>query len=135
MRVDPLRFRQSLFNLLSNACKFTENGTITLEVERELVDGHDWVNWHVRDTGIGIAPDDQKRLFQSFSQVDSSATRKYSGTGLGLAISRDLCRKMGGDITVESELGAGSTFTIRLPLIPTQNEQSPDMTSQSLATG
>ena len=109
---DPVKFRQSLFNLLSNACKFTENGTVTLEVERQ----RDQLLWHVRDTGIGIAPEQQHRLFQSFSQVDSSATRKYGGTGLGLSISQRLCQMMDGEITVHSAPGQGSTFTIRMPL-------------------
>lgn len=112
MLADPVKFRQSLFNLLSNACKFTENGVVTLEVERE----DNAVLWHVRDTGIGINAEQQNRLFQSFSQVDSSATRKYGGTGLGLAISQRLCQLMGGEITLQSAPGAGSTFTIRMPL-------------------
>ncbi len=112
MLTDAVKFRQSLFNLLSNACKFTEDGVVTLEVETQ---GRDLL-WHVRDTGIGIEPEQQHRLFQSFSQVDSSATRKYSGTGLGLAISQRLCQLMGGDITLRSEPGRGSVFTIRMPL-------------------
>ena len=108
---DPVKFRQSLFNLLSNACKFTEDGVVTLEVQREA----DQVYWHVRDTGIGIDAEQQHRLFQSFSQVDSSATRKYGGTGLGLAISQRLCQMMDGEISLESAPGQGSTFTIRIP--------------------
>jgi signal transduction histidine kinase len=117
MYADALKFRQSLLNLLSNACKFTENGTVTLEVAREQVDGREWINWHVRDTGIGIAPEDRTKLFKSFSQLDPSATRKHEGTGLGLAISRKFCRMMGGDITVESTPGKGSAFTMRLPAL------------------
>ena len=113
--LDLTRFRQSLFNLLSNACKFTENGTVTLEVEPQRIDDCDWVDWHVRDTGIGIARDDQPKLFQAFSQVDASNTRQHGGTGLGLAISQRFCQMMGGEITVDSEPGQGSTFTIRLP--------------------
>jgi len=111
IRADLVKFRQSLFNLLSNACKFTEDGTVTLEVESQ---GRD-VLWHVRDTGIGIDQGQQNKLFQSFSQVDGSATRRYGGTGLGLAISQRLCRLMGGEISVESAPGEGSTFTIRIP--------------------
>jgi signal transduction histidine kinase len=117
MYADVLKFRQSLLNLLSNACKFTENGTVTLEVARERVDDREWINWHVRDTGIGIAPEDKMKLFKSFSQLDSSATRKHEGTGLGLSISRKFCRMMGGDITVESTPGKGTAFTMRLPAL------------------
>jgi PAS domain S-box-containing protein len=115
MRADLTKVRQTLFNLLSNACKFTEHGTITLEVTRETVDGGGWVAFHVRDTGIGMTPEQMEKLFQEFSQADASMTRKYGGTGLGLAISRKFCQLMGGDITVESTLGHGSTFIIRLP--------------------
>jgi signal transduction histidine kinase len=122
MLADPVKFRQSLFNLLSNACKFTENGVITLEVERQQQE----VLWHVRDTGIGIDAEQQHRLFQSFSQVDSSATRKYGGTGLGLAISQRLCQLMGGEITLASAPGAGSTFTIRMPLETAAPQNSQD---------
>jgi len=116
VRMDALKFRQSLLNLLSNACKFTENGTIQLEVEECLEAGGDWVDWRVRDSGIGIEEKDIRKLFQAFSQVDSSATRKFGGTGLGLAISQRFCQLMGGQITVESKPGKGSTFSIRLPL-------------------
>ncbi len=115
VEADPMRFRQSLLNLLSNACKFTEKGTVRLNVERSRVDGKEWIDCHVSDTGIGIAPEHKAKLFQSFSQVDSSAKRKYGGTGLGLAISQRFCRLMGGEITVQSEAGKGATFTIRLP--------------------
>ncbi len=113
--VDPVKFRQSLLNLLSNACKFTENGTITLSVSRCRKQGRDHICWKVQDTGIGIERDDLNRLFRPFSQVDSSVTRRHGGTGLGLAISQRLCLLMGGEITVESSLGAGSTFTISIP--------------------
>jgi signal transduction histidine kinase/CheY-like chemotaxis protein len=119
MHADMVRLRQCLFNLTSNACKFTENGKITLEALREPgaapASGGDWVCFKIRDTGIGMTPEQMDKLFQSFTQADPSTTRKYGGTGLGLAISRRLCRIMGGDITVESELGKGSTFTLRLP--------------------
>jgi signal transduction histidine kinase len=106
---------QSLLNLLSNACKFTEQGTISLTITREEETGRDYIGWQVRDTGIGIDRENLNRLFHAFSQVDSSVTRKHGGTGLGLAISQRLCRLMGGEITVESCPGQGSTFTIRMP--------------------
>jgi signal transduction histidine kinase len=117
MNVDPVRFRQSLLNLLSNACKFTEHGVVSLDITREVREEQEWLNWNVRDTGIGISPDQQKRLFQAFSQVDPSATRRYGGSGLGLAISQKFCQAMGGRITVESDVGRGSTFTIRMPAV------------------
>ena len=115
MRADLTKVRQALFNLLSNACKFTERGTITLAVTRETGGGQDSMVFAVSDTGIGMTPEQLARLFEAFTQADASTTRKYGGTGLGLAISRRFCRMMGGDVTVESEPGQGSTFTIRLP--------------------
>jgi signal transduction histidine kinase len=122
MHADLTKVRQTLFNLLSNAAKFTEQGTITLSVARQAGrrqrpgdGGEDWLTFVVRDTGIGMTPDQMSRLFEAFSQADVSTTRKYGGTGLGLAISRRFCQMMGGDITVESEPGRGSTFTVRLP--------------------
>jgi adenylate cyclase len=104
-----------VLNLLSNACKFTEQGTVTLEAWREGTDEDSWLVVAVADTGIGMAPEQLDRLFQEFSQADASTTRKYGGTGLGLAISRRLARLMGGDIAVESTLGKGSRFTVRVP--------------------
>jgi signal transduction histidine kinase len=115
MHTDLTKVRQSLFNLLSNAAKFTEGGTIRLDVTRVPVDGVDWFTFSVRDTGIGMTPEQMGKLFQAFSQVDASTTRKYGGSGLGLAITKRFCQMMGGDISVESEYGVGSTFTIRLP--------------------
>jgi GAF domain-containing protein/CheY-like chemotaxis protein len=115
MRGDLTKVRQALFNLLSNACKFTDHGTVALAADREVVDGTEWLRFAVRDTGIGLAPEQIDRLFQEFTQVDAEAGRRYGGTGLGLALSRRLCRMMGGDIAVESAPGRGSTFTIRLP--------------------
>jgi PAS domain S-box-containing protein len=115
MRADLTKVRQSLFNLLSNACKFTEQGTITLAVSREHREGGDWVTFRVRDTGIGMTPDQLQKLFQAFSQADASMTRRYGGTGLGLVITKYFCQMMGGSITVESAIGQGSMFTIRLP--------------------
>jgi PAS domain S-box-containing protein len=115
MRADLTKVRQALLILLSNACKFTERGTITLGVNRELVDSPAWIRFRVTDTGIGMTPEQMGKLFQAFHQADASATRKYGGTGLGLAISQKICQMMGGEITVESTLGQGSTFTISLP--------------------
>jgi PAS domain S-box-containing protein len=114
MHADLTKVRQSLFNLLSNACKFTEGGTVRLEVAREGRAGG-WLTFRVADTGIGMTPEHLGKLFQPFSQADPSATRRFGGTGLGLAITRHFCEAMGGDITVESQPGVGSAFTIRLP--------------------
>jgi signal transduction histidine kinase/CheY-like chemotaxis protein len=113
IHADQIRFRQALLNLASNANKFTERGTVTIAAQT----GRDWITIAVADTGIGMTEQQMGRLFQEFSQADASTTRKYGGTGLGLAISRHFCRMMGGDITVESKSGEGSTFTIRLPRI------------------
>jgi len=115
MRADPTRVRQALLNLAANAVKFTEKGRVAFSVAREHEGGQDWVVIQVADTGIGMTPEQTARLFQEFVQADASTTRRYGGTGLGLAISRRFCRMMGGDITVRSAPGSGSTFTIRLP--------------------
>jgi len=104
-----------LFNLLSNAAKFTKEGEIDLEVTREAGQSGDWIAFAVKDTGIGLTPEQMGKLFQEFSQADTSTTRNYGGTGLGLSLSRRLCLMMGGDILLESEPGKGSTFTLRLP--------------------
>ncbi|HWN13110.1 MAG TPA: response regulator, partial [Candidatus Dormibacteraeota bacterium] len=117
MRADLTKVRQALFNLLSNACKFTDRGTVTLAVAREASDGRELIVFRVSDTGIGMTPEQLTRLFEAFSQADAATTRRYGGTGLGLALSRRLCRMMGGDVTVESEAGRGSTFAIRLPAL------------------
>jgi signal transduction histidine kinase/CheY-like chemotaxis protein len=117
MRADQIRIRQALLNLASNAVKFTEHGVVTISAAREGAGGREWIAFRVADTGIGMTPEQMGRLFQDFTQADSSTTRKYGGTGLGLAISRRFCRMMGGDITVESAPGRGSTFTIRLPAV------------------
>jgi signal transduction histidine kinase len=109
--------RQPLLNLLSNANKFTEHGTITVDAQQRAEDGCDWITIAVTDTGIGMTAEQMGKLFQEFSQASSATASKYGGTGLGLAISRRFCHMMGGDITVESEPGQGSTFTIRLPKI------------------
>ena len=116
MRADATKVRQTLFNLLSNAAKFTHEGEIKLRVWRDQEDGGGWVSMSVSDSGIGIAPEKVGHIFEEFSQADDSTTRDYGGTGLGLSISRRFSRMMGGDITLESVLGQGSTFTVRLPL-------------------
>jgi signal transduction histidine kinase len=115
LHADQMRLRQALLNLMSNANKFTERGTITIDARQAQENGRDWVTIAVADTGIGMTPEQMARLFQEFSQADASTTRKYGGTGLGLAISKRLCQMMGGDITVESEPGKGSVFTVRFP--------------------
>jgi len=115
---DQMRLRQALLNLMSNANKFTERGTITVDARQGQENGRDWITISIADTGIGMTPEQMGKLFQEFSQADASTTRKYGGTGLGLAISKKFCEMMGGDIAVESELGRGSTFTIRLPMMP-----------------
>ncbi len=112
---DATRLRQCLFNLLSNAGKFTERGAVTLRVRREQKDGGDWLTFAVTDSGIGMTPEQLEKLFQPFTQADASTTRKYGGTGLGLTITRKLAALMGGAVEVESEYGKGSTFTLRLP--------------------
>ncbi len=116
MYADVTRVRQVLFNLLSNASKFTEHGTITLDVRREGPRDGGWITFAVKDTGIGLTPEQLGKLFQAFTQADASTSRKYGGTGLGLVISRRFCQMMGGDITVESEYGNGSCFTVKLPM-------------------
>ncbi|WP_083632545.1 response regulator [Bradyrhizobium sp. NAS96.2] len=115
MRADQTRVRQVLLNLLGNACKFTEDGEIRLAAAREADEPAGWLVFAVSDTGIGMTADQLGRLFQEFSQADSSTTRKYGGSGLGLAISQRLCRAMGGEITVASTSGRGAVFTVRLP--------------------
>jgi signal transduction histidine kinase len=117
LHADQMRLRQALLNLMSNANKFTERGTISIDARQGHESGRDCVIIAVVDTGIGMTPEQLSKLFQEFSQADASTTRKYGGTGLGLAISKRFCQMMGGDITVESEPGRGSTFTIRLPRI------------------
>ncbi len=116
MSVDITRLRQVLFNLLSNASKFTEKGKVFFIVNRKTINETDWVNLTIRDTGIGMGPEQLAALFESFSQVHSQNMLKYGGTGLGLAISKRICEMMGGDIFVESKPGEGSTFSIHLPV-------------------
>jgi len=114
LTVDPMRLRQVLLNLLSNACKFTKEGEVRLRARR-VANGRDWIEFAVADTGIGMTPEQQAKLFEEFSQADAATTQRFGGTGLGLALSRKLARMMGGDVTVASELGKGSVFTVRLP--------------------
>jgi signal transduction histidine kinase len=112
---DLTKLRQGLYNLLGNAAKFTERGRIVFTVATEDVDGRDWVSFRVADTGIGMTQEQADKVFEAFTQADNSTTRKYGGTGLGLTITKKFCQMMGGDVSVSSEPGAGSTFTIRLP--------------------
>src|SRR5262249_10163224 len=115
LTVDPMRLRQILLNLLSNACKFTKGGEVTLRARR-IANGHDLIELAVADTGIGMTPEQQTKLFEEFIQADTSTAQRYGGTGLGLAITRKLALMMGGDVTVASEPGKGSIFTVRLPV-------------------
>jgi signal transduction histidine kinase len=115
LTADSMRLKQILLNLLSNACKFTKEGEVAVRA-RKVADGREWVELAVADSGIGITAEQQAKLFQDFTQADSLTARRYGGTGLGLAISRKLARMMGGDVTVTSEPGKGSVFTVRLPV-------------------
>jgi CheY-like chemotaxis protein/nitrogen-specific signal transduction histidine kinase len=133
MNADLTKVRQGLFNLLSNASKFCKQGAISLDVVRETVDGIDWVSFDVADTGIGMTPEQLKKLFKPFSQADDSTTRNYGGTGLGLAITRQFCHLMGGDVTVKSEAGVGTTFTIRLPAKGVQQDVESGVGGEELA--
>ena len=126
IRADMTKVRQVLFNLLSNACKFTQNGTVSLHVERQYTPAGEWLYFRVHDTGIGMSHEQVDKLFQEFTQADTSTTRKYGGTGLGLAISRRFARMMGGDILVESTLGRGSTFVVQLPAAVDQSDAADD---------
>jgi signal transduction histidine kinase len=114
LTVDPMRLRQILLNLLSNACKFTKEGEVALRVKR-VADGRDWIECAVSDTGIGMTAEQLAKLFGEFSQAEATMAQRFGGTGLGLAITRKLARMMGGDVTVTSEPGKGSVFTVRLP--------------------
>lgn len=130
MYADVGKLRQVLLNLLSNAAKFTEHGIITLRLsieQDEATTEQGWYVFGVSDTGIGIAAEQLTRLFQPFSQLDASVTRRYEGTGLGLALSRQLCLAMGGEISVVSEPGHGSTFTVRLPASVALNQHAPQV--------
>lgn len=122
MKTDITKLRQILFNLLSNAGKFTKDGTIWLTIGYEMANGHPGISFSIKDTGIGMTPEQMEHLFHAFKQADSSTTRKYGGTGLGLAISQKLCQMMGGQITVDSQYGQGTTFSFWLPLLENHAE-------------
>jgi signal transduction histidine kinase/DNA-binding response OmpR family regulator len=139
MRSDFTKVRQSLFNLLSNASKFTHNGEVKLTIKQEVVkaktgETQKFLHFTVQDTGIGMKPEHCKKLFQAFSQADSSTTRKYGGTGLGLAITQNFINMMGGEVAVESEYGVGSTFTLKLPQIARQVMSKEEEFDESTAT-
>ena len=134
IRADMTKVRQVLFNLLSNAGKFTDHGAITLEVSRRSLEGRDWMRFRVTDTGIGMSREQIDRLFQDFTQVDASTTRKYGGTGLGLAISRRFSEMMGGHISVQSALGKGSSFTFELPAKVESGAETERMTALEKGT-
>jgi len=127
MHTDLTKVRQSLFNLLGNAGKFTKDGLVRLYVARVTKKGADWILFQVRDTGVGMTPQQTGKVFEPFTQADASTTRKFGGTGLGLAITREFSRMLGGDATVESELGRGSVFTLQVPVeLPSTNgEEAP----------
>ena len=115
LQTDLTKLKQSIINLLSNAAKFTKNGTVTLRLARETRDGAPWVKFEVIDSGIGMTDEQMGRLFQAFTQADSSTTRNFGGTGLGLTITRHFCAMLGGSIEVKSKPAQGSTFIIVLP--------------------
>jgi signal transduction histidine kinase/CheY-like chemotaxis protein len=136
--VDPLRLRQILLNLLSNACKFTKGGEVSLRVTPVSIEGRNWVDFAVADTGIGMTPEQVNKLFEEFVQADQTTARNYGGTGLGLAITRKLCRMMGGDALVTSEIDKGSTFIARLPTgsaTPTPTDQPASALDEPLPSG
>jgi PAS domain S-box-containing protein len=126
MYADQTKVRQMLYNLLSNAAKFTERGTISVCMIRARIEGAEWLQVRISDTGIGMTPEQTRYVFKPFTQADPSTTRKYGGTGLGLTLSRHFCEMMGGDISVESELGKGSTFTISLPIHSEADGRAPE---------
>src|SRR5882724_10065640 len=137
MRADITKVRQILFNLLSNACKFTDHGTIALNVDQIKVEGKNWIQFQVSDTGIGISAKQKENLFQEFAQADASIARKYGGTGLGLAITHRFVQLMKGKISVESEAGQGATFTVQLPthvVVETSESAQPQGTSNASGT-
>jgi signal transduction histidine kinase/DNA-binding response OmpR family regulator len=134
IHADLTRVRQILFNLVSNAAKFTQRGRVGLEVQAIRIQGEEWIEFSVADTGIGLTPEQQRRLFQSFSQADPSTSRKYGGTGLGLVISRRFAQMMGGDINLHSEFGRGSTFTVRLPRTGGPARPTPGFAAQIAGT-
>ncbi len=145
MTGDVTKLKQTLLNLVSNACKFTLEGTIRLSASRRHEGNRNWVEFQVSDTGIGMTPEQREKLFEPFTQVDSSTTKEYGGTGLGLTVSRHFCQMMGGDISVESEPGVGSTFLVQLPAdalkvsekreIPLSGEQARELVREAARRG
>ncbi len=136
IETDVTKLKQSLLNLVSNACKFTKAGRVTLEVAADRLAGVPAVRFQVSDTGIGMSPAQQARLFQPFVQADSSTTRQYGGTGLGLAITKRLCELLNGEVTVSSAPGEGSRFTILLPIHPHHAPSADDgRTAERAPTG
>ena len=129
MHADLTKVRQGLFNLLSNAAKFTHEGLVTLDASRQRMDGSEWIVFRMSDTGIGMSPEQILKLFQAFTQADASTTRKFGGTGLGLALTRRFCQMMGGDVTVHSVPGEGSVFTITLPAVV--DEAKPEASAEA----
>jgi signal transduction histidine kinase/CheY-like chemotaxis protein len=135
MYADEIKVRQGLYNLLSNAVKFTQNGGITVAAGRQRIDGNEWIEVQVVDEGIGLSPEQIVKLFQDFTQADASTTRKFGGTGLGLALTRRFCLMMGGDVTVRSEAGMGSTFTVMLPAVVKQIQAVHETAAAVVAAG
>jgi len=137
--VDAMRLKQILLNLLSNACKFTKGGDVSLRVTTALNNGRKWINFVVADSGIGMTPEQMNKLFEEFVQADQTTARRFGGTGLGLAITRKLCTMMGGDVSVTSESGKGSTFTVRLPaaleIATVASAQAARITEQNVSVG
>jgi len=127
MHADLTKIRQGLLNLLSNACKFTSNGTVSLIVTRETVGAVEWIRFAVKDTGVGLTDEQARGLFEPFTQADSSTTRKFGGTGLGLAITHRFADMMGGTVQLTSKLGEGATFTISLPANLVQRKAAPNL--------
>jgi CheY-like chemotaxis protein/anti-sigma regulatory factor (Ser/Thr protein kinase) len=137
MRADITKVRQILYNLLSNACKFTDHGTVSLNVDQIRVADRNWIQFRVSDTGIGISAKQKENLFQEFAQADASIARKYGGTGLGLAITHRFVQLMKGQISVESESGQGASFNVQLPaqvVIETTESASSNGTSDASVT-
>ena len=134
VKVDFTRLKQCLFNLLSNACKFTSDGRVSIVVHEEQHEEFHWLALRVEDTGIGLSEEEAARLFQPFTQADCSTTRKFGGTGLGLAITKKLCEAMGGTIELESRVGEGSTFTMRLPALASTNLEYNDLSNRAAAS-
>jgi signal transduction histidine kinase len=132
MHTDEAKLRQVLSNLLDNAAKFTEGGTITLKANREQKDGRAWLIFQVVDTGVGIGADELRRIFTAFAEADREKRRKFGGTGVGLAISRYICQSMGGDVEASSVPGRGTVVTVRLPADGQAAPGAP-MTAVSLA--